>query len=159
MESTQFAIKKDGEEFRPPIIEDLNLSAIAQKEKVTDLCGNTENRKISSGSWQLDVDGVMLGPDKDLLKSMHLKDEEAQIIADIHSGVFTIDTVDISQTDSENTGTFPNRTPSKATLEHADERANVYEGLVYTFKIQTQDPTSSSASKHRLPTKIFDDND
>jgi hypothetical protein len=131
-DSPPLTIEKDGTEFDPPVVSQIQANAVAQDERVTDLCGNVETRQVADARWQLDIEGLMLHSDKVDLEDLQLQGEYATITQDVvRPATFYIKDVTITRTAETNTAEFPFR----------DGKERVYE-----FAIQTRDPTNDEGA-------------
>lgn len=143
-DSAEFTITKDGQTFNPPYVKEVIINSVSKTSKLTDLCGNEEERKRGAGNWTVDAKGLMLKPDLKLLKAMQLSGSEAMVTSEPHSGPVIIKDPEITQSDVPNTARFKNRSVTEATRQKANSETELYEGLVFSFHIQTKDPGKSA---------------
>jgi hypothetical protein len=101
------------------------VDAIGTSSRVTDDCGNTENRDTNTTGWQLTIDGLLTHEQWTTLRTMELKGNSATFNTDPISGTFIVEDVNITQTDETNRWEGEN---------------SEYSGqLVYAFQITTKD--------------------
>jgi len=146
MESVTFSITKDGEVFVPPVVEKISVTAVESVTRQTNQCGETEAAQTGAAPYQLEINGSMLGADKEVLKRLRLRDAEALITNDIHTGSYIITDVEITQSDDEVTGEYPDRVVSAATERAASglDGQTPYRGKAFSFRIMTEDPSQNS---------------
>lgn len=62
---SEFGIMLDGELLKPIVTRDVAYEKNPQNESLTDQCGTTEKRNLSTKNWNLTIEGIVIDADFD----------------------------------------------------------------------------------------------
>jgi hypothetical protein len=127
-ESVDVTVTKDGTALSPVYTEEVTVDAIGSSSRVTDACGNTENRDTDTTGWQITLDTYLTDEQWRKLRQMDLRGANANIRTDPIVDTFVIEEIKLTQTEAVNKWKGPD---------------GEYEGqLLYNVSITTKDESN-----------------
>lgn len=95
--SSRFAIKMDGQLYRPAVVSEIEIENDAQESSPSDQCGNTERNRTGNQGWVIRVTGIITANDSrsgnlslQMLRDVIATTDEVTVRSDIISGTFVV---------------------------------------------------------------------